>query len=92
MTYVPINGGFQTAIHNAPHGEGSVPPIFPAFVYRGVDMTEQMRLLQTVPVDPAKSEEVARNMVVAKNPLRPGAPSNSPTSIKVVQTVYGSKP
>jgi hypothetical protein len=71
VTYVPNRkdlNGVKTEIHNAPR---SRPPISPAFVFRGIDMTDSLRLLQLVPVDSTKSEEAARNSVIARNPLRP---------------------
>jgi len=72
VTYVPNRkdlNGVETEIHNAPGWRDA--PFFPAFVYRVVDMTDGMRLLQQVPVDPAKSEAAARNSVITRNPLRP---------------------
>ena len=72
VTYVPNRkdlNGVKSEIHNAPRGR--CPPFFPAIVFRGIDMTDSMRLQQLVPLDSAKSEEAARNSVIARNPLRP---------------------
>jgi hypothetical protein len=88
VTYVP-NRKDLNGIRSELHGPHGLRHFAPAFIFRGIDLTETSRLLLERDLHPAKRQEAACNSTIARNPLRPETATAAEKVIAGLATFVG---